>query len=568
VSPGAGARRRASSASTARGGSGGVATCLACLACFACLAVVGAGCGAARGPAAPPLAAAATVAVSVAAPAPAPTETPDDAFRNQPPALAAPVAASPPAVAVGTSTSGVRVMVAERHGLPLVAVSVSVSWRGSQLAPGFAHAWTNLQIGALWPSGPRLDAALGAPEEPFLVTNRRDAATVYFQKLTPQLDAGLRAVADSLTSPRIDAASTDSERDRAFSALERGWNDISIREHAAGLLLPPGHPYSLAPQGTMASVSTLSVAELARFHEENVRPDVVTVVAVGDTTLAQMVERTDRAFAGWKAAPATPASQPSSTLASDVFIVDTPIHPPRFVLAFPSPARSTRDRAALMAARAILTARLDDQVRDAVPGARAAVSGGDENSLGKHPGLFSILASAPPEVAARMIGAVLDEVSRLERGAFADHELAFARDALSRELGASLEHAFATARLISELAEYDLPTTALSTYAAALHTLTRDDVRAAARAHLGADALRIVAFGPAAPLRRALEAGTSAKITIRPAPRPHRRPRPPATLHPRRLPPAPARRPVSLLGCSDERSGRCSGVSGRKCDRR
>ena len=230
-----------------------------------------------------------------------------------------------------------------------------------------------------------------------------------------------------------------------------------------------------------------------------------------------MIERVDRAFGAWQPKSAAPAQlAPSDKIASELFILDAPWTSPHYLVAFPVPARSTPERAALMVAWSMLKARISDQIRDHVAGAALAVD--DEQELRRFPGLFAVHGEAPANVAGALLDAVLDEVARLERGTFSEHELAFALAALRSELASNLAHTISTLRLVSELAQFDLPLTDLTTYAGALYKLSKADVQAAARAHLSTASARIVALGAASELMGSLSGGSSVKPTVKPTP--------------------------------------------------
>ncbi|MFP5295853.1 MAG: insulinase family protein, partial [Alphaproteobacteria bacterium] len=57
--------------------------------------------------------------------------------------------------------------------------------------------------------------------------------------------------------------------------------------------------------GAAETVSGLTPADAEAWHATWFRPDNATLVVVGDTTLAELTPKLERAFAGWRA-PATP----------------------------------------------------------------------------------------------------------------------------------------------------------------------------------------------------------------------------------------------------------------------
>src|SRR6185295_5798800 len=70
------------------------------------------------------------------------------------------------------------------------------------------------------------------------------------------------------------------------------------------------HPYGIAQSGvgTEEDVAALRRDDMTRWMTDWVRPDNATLLVVGDTDLAELTPKLEKAFAGWKApAAALPA---------------------------------------------------------------------------------------------------------------------------------------------------------------------------------------------------------------------------------------------------------------------
>ncbi|MCE9577249.1 MAG: insulinase family protein [Deltaproteobacteria bacterium] len=242
-----------------------------------------------------------------------------------------------PTLSRATLSNGLKVVLAERHGLPLVQMSLDVQGAGfSSDAAGKAgeasFAMGMLDEGAgnydSLALGDRLDA-LGAQ----LATGAGlDQASLYLSSLTTNLEPSLAVFADVLMRPTFDA--TELERVRA-SWLAGIKQEKAQPGAVAGRVLPAllygaGHPYATpaSGSGTEASIAALTRDELRAWVGAHLRPDRATLIVVGDTTLAALQPKLEAAFASWKApaTPAAPLALPTVKLPAKarVFLIDQP----------------------------------------------------------------------------------------------------------------------------------------------------------------------------------------------------------------------------------------------------
>lgn len=95
-----------------------------------------------------------------------------------------------------------------------------------------------------------------------------------------------RTLAGKLKSPRY----------KMMRTLEKG-------------LLPAGDP--ALRQATPATVNQLTLADAKHYHARTYRPDMTTIVVVGDVTPAEAKARVEKYFGGWKASGPKPGVIPS-----------------------------------------------------------------------------------------------------------------------------------------------------------------------------------------------------------------------------------------------------------------
>ena len=125
--------------------------------------------------------------------------------------------------------------------------------------------------------------------------------------LTPQFEAGMRLLAENELQPAFPAEGFTVARRQLAQNLAGTLQSPSYlvsRAVAAGLL-PPGDP-SLR-QATPQSVAALQPADVRAYYDATMRPDLATIMVIGDVTPAEARRVVDATFGGWQAHGPVPA---------------------------------------------------------------------------------------------------------------------------------------------------------------------------------------------------------------------------------------------------------------------
>ncbi len=263
---------------------------------------------------------------------PSVTETPDLVF---------------PAVEETILSNGMKLVLAERHTMPLVEMAVQFdagyaadSVNGGKLgASSFTAAM--LDEGTARRSASQIAEQLEALGANLGAGANVDVSSVTMSALKANLRPSLDILADVIRNPAFAQTEIDKLRSRWLARIEQEKaNPVQL----ALRLLPPqiygeGHAYAvpLTGSGTVASINSLTRADLTSFHDKWMRPDNATIFVVGDTTMAEMKPLLEAAFDRW----ATPSvSIPVKNIASvarpargKVIIVDKPGSPQSLILA-------------------------------------------------------------------------------------------------------------------------------------------------------------------------------------------------------------------------------------------
>ena len=120
-----------------------------------------------------------------------------------------------------------------------------------------------------------------------------------FTALAEDLDSVWLAFADRVVHPVLSAEAVAEARGKLLARARRRYTQPDLRLRALALRsLFPGHPYSLDPSGTPASLTTLTVEDLRTYLQGQIVTSRMLLVVVGNVTRAR-VESLVAATLGW-----------------------------------------------------------------------------------------------------------------------------------------------------------------------------------------------------------------------------------------------------------------------------
>ncbi len=214
-----------------------------------------------------------------------------------------------PALQRARLKNGIGVVLAERHEIPVVQVSMEFAG-GYTADVGRTLGTASFAMAMMDESAAGMDALALADRAQALGANvgagaSLDGSNVYVSALADKLEPSLDLFADVILRPDF----AEKEIERVRQAWIAGIRQEKTRPNGvANRLLPPllygeGHPYAIPFSGTgnEASIASLKRDDLVAFHRDIIRPDNATIIVVGDTTLAQIVPLLEARFGTWKA---------------------------------------------------------------------------------------------------------------------------------------------------------------------------------------------------------------------------------------------------------------------------
>jgi len=235
-----------------------------------------------------------------------------------------------------TLKNGTRVVLAERHDIPVVQFSYEFPG-GFTADQGRKPGTANFTMGMLDEGAGKLGSLAFADAADALGARigagaALDGANVYLSALKENLAPSLALYADVLRAPRFDQG----EIDRIKATWIAGIKQEKVNPNAVAMrVLPPllygkGHPYAIpfTGSGDEAAIQALGREDLVSFHKDWVRPENATLIVVGDTTLKEIVPLLERQLGDWKGEGAAPkVGAPSAVARPDkarVYLIDQP----------------------------------------------------------------------------------------------------------------------------------------------------------------------------------------------------------------------------------------------------
>lgn len=201
-----------------------------------------------------------------------------------------------------TSPGGIKAWLVEEHSIPFVALELRFRGGTSLDVPGKRGAVYLMSALMEEGAGARNAQAFAQRLEELAASFSYDVGDDYLSVsakfLTETRDETMALLRDSLIAPRFDIEALERVRGQVLSGLKSDLKDpdkiARSRFYAAAF---PDHPYGSNRQGTIASVPTLSQADMRASHQAALSRDRIFVSAVGDITAEQLSELLDELLA-------------------------------------------------------------------------------------------------------------------------------------------------------------------------------------------------------------------------------------------------------------------------------
>ncbi len=205
-------------------------------------------------------------------------------------------------------SNGMKVILAERHAVPLVQFDLLVD-AGYAADFGSQAGTASLTLkmideGTAKRSSEEVSEQLANLGAELNAGSNLDLSFVSLSTLRARLDEALAVYADVIVNPSFPAAEFGRLQKQQLAAIE---TEKSSPIQMARRVLPrflygPEHAYGnpMTGSGTTESVESLSREDLVRFHETWFRPENATLVVVGDATMGEIRPKLEGLFGHWR----------------------------------------------------------------------------------------------------------------------------------------------------------------------------------------------------------------------------------------------------------------------------
>ena len=432
------------------------------------------------------------------------------ADRSKLPAVGTPAPLNLPPLQRANLSNGLKVVLAERHAVPVVQLSLIVD--AGHAADSLAKPGTSNLALAMISNGTKTRNALqisARSEElgaEISAGSTLDTSFISLNAISSQLPNSLELFSDILLNPTFPQDELVRLQGQSIAAIQQAKSQprgIASRLFPS-LIYGEGHPYAnpFSGIGTEATVNSMTVDELRAFYKRWVRPDNATLLIVGDTTLQQIQPLLEQRLAGWKAPPESLPTKQVATVPLPakprIFLVNRTGAEQSLVFAVHlAPPRSDPSNVAFEMVNTVLggsyISRINMNLRQDKHWSYGAGSSLID-AKGQRP--FLVSATVQTDKTAESMQETLKELRGLAGARQAtDAEIRAAKDSLVLTLPGSNETAREVASSYADILTFGLPDNYLNEYVDKVETLSPADLQTAAAQLIHPDALTWVIVG-------------------------------------------------------------------------
>ena len=432
------------------------------------------------------------------------------AAREYPPAAPPPAPYIMPAPALRVLRNGLRVVVVERHTLPVLTLRLVVA-AGAEADPAALPGTAQLVSEVLTEGTANRSArqiadtidSMGG-----LVDSGADwdSSYVTLTVLNDREQLAFDLVADLSLHPAFAAPEVERKRKQTLSGLEVVRDDPAyLADAALRSVLFAGTAYSHPEDGTLQAVGGITPEDLRAFHARYYRPSTSILAVVGDISTSVAFEQAEKYFATWLEPREPPPPAPASSAVSrngeppvpQVVAIDKPDAVQTEIrIGNPGAPRASADYYALSVANQILGGPASNRLFRALR-TRQGLTYGASSDLMCYRTLGGWVAKTftrTPETL-KALHESLDQTKSLRDNPISNSELEAAKGYLVGHLALEFETSDQVASQVLDLMTQGLPLDYWTHYPQMIQALTTNEVWEATKRCLTPDRSVIILVG-------------------------------------------------------------------------
>jgi len=410
--------------------------------------------------------------------------------------------------------TGLTVLVAENHEVPLVSLHVLVR-AGSMDDPAGKEGLADLTATLLRRGAGARDAeafarAVDGVGGTLSTGSGIESSLVQAEFQAGDLEYGLSLLGSLLVQPRFDPDEVTRSIRQAVSARRQALDDPGrLADDQMQTELFRDHPYGHPTEGFAKALETITRADVMEFYARHWNAANAVIAVVGDVEASEVETMVQRAMGEWKAgrANAERVPLPSPVRGRRVVLVQKPAATQAQIrLCQVGIDRKSPDYFAVMVANTVLgggfTSWLVDEIR-----VNRGLSYGASSRF--YPfligGYFRISTFTKNATVKETIEVALAQVERLRAGRLDSATLVKAKNYITGLYPLRLETSDALADALLQLEYYGQPQSWIEDYARRIEEVSLEDLKSVARAHFAYDDLLFVVVGDRAQIESQLE---------------------------------------------------------------
>ncbi|HZP00214.1 MAG TPA: pitrilysin family protein [Terriglobia bacterium] len=424
--------------------------------------------------------------------------------REFPPEVPPPKPFVMPAPALRVLPNGLKVIVVERHSLPLVTLRLVVR-SGAESdppnLPGTAQLVSSvLSEGTERRSAFQIAEAIDSAGGMLDTGADWDSSYASLSVLRDHEEMAFDLLADMVIHPAFAPAEVERMRKQTLSALEIARDDPAyIADTTLRRVLLAGTPYGHPEDGVPESVRRLTAQHLREFHRRHYRPDNCILAVVGDITAAEAFDRTAKYFGQWRREHTESASLPvgAQKPAHRVVVIDKPDAVQTEIrIGELGVKQSSDDFYALSVANQIIGGPAENRLFKALRSQQGLTYGASSDLV-----CLETLGTWVAKTFTRTSGTVksihtaLEQMKRLRDHTLDDRDLETAKSYLIGHLALEFETSENTASRFLELMIHDLPLDYWNRFPERIRAVTPQQVSEVVRKYLDPDRSVIILVG-------------------------------------------------------------------------
>jgi len=445
--------------------------------------------------------------------------------RSTPPSIGAPPELRLPTIIKRQLTNGMGVWIVEHHEVPVAQVTLVV--RGGTAGDPVGQYGIASMTAAMLTEGAGSRSALEIADAiEFLGASLStgsaiDSTAVRLFTPVEQLAEALPVMADVVMRPTFPAEELERLRQQRLTGLLQARDDPGTIAALAftRVLYGRTHRFGTATTGFEASIRGFTSSQLQSFYESTYRPDLATLIIVGDVTADGVMPLLTSTFGEWAgrgAASQPPVlAAPSARSGRAVYLIDMPGAAQSTIrIGSVGVARSTPDYFPIQVLNTVLggsfTSRLNTNLRER---RGYTYSAGSFFDMRQVPGPFFATASVQTDKTTESLVEFFNELEGILKP-IPDDELARAKNYVAFRFPGGFETTGDIARRLEEAVAYNLPEDYFSQYVQSIQSVTSGDVARVAGRLIQPNRMAVVVAGDRQTIEAPIRALNLGPITV------------------------------------------------------